>query len=234
MTGFDSYSPFGKDKKIILQIQYMQFNSFVINDKYRWTNCLHTSFVRAILKSLNRKVVSEKRLQTYFLKFARLITALCDDTDCLSALHTLNYTQIQFRFLLSRIHEPSVSLPPYIHRVVDMTLEFICLEKELLYHRIEHPRSFISEPALLHRSLVTLSAISVSEILCGLDRMTPPPFVLADGSTAPFNLVVRVFENTLHVKLGDPTDVKRRVLERKKDRTKFTDALLYSLNKEDE
>ena len=72
------------------------------------------------------------------------------------------------------------------------------------------------------------------EILCGLDRMTPPPFVLADGSTAPFNLVVRVFENTLHVKLGDPTDVKRRVLERKKDRTKFTDALLYSLNKEDE
>ena len=50
----------------------------------------------------------------------------------------------------------------------------------------------------------------------------------------PFNLVVRVFENTLHVKLGDPTDVKRRVLERKKDRTKFTDALLYSLNKEDE
>ena len=104
---------------------------------------LHTSLFRAILKSLNRKVVSEKRLQTYFLKFASLITALCDDTDCLSALHTLNYTQIQFRFLLSRIHEPSVSLPPYIHRVVDMTLEFICLEKELLYHRIEHPRSFL-------------------------------------------------------------------------------------------
>ena len=53
---------------------------------------LHTSLFRAILKSLNRKVVSEKRLQTYFLKFARLITALCDDTDCLSALHTLKYT----------------------------------------------------------------------------------------------------------------------------------------------
>lgn len=35
---------------------------------------LHTSLFRAILKSLNRKVVSEKRLQTYFLKFARLIT----------------------------------------------------------------------------------------------------------------------------------------------------------------
>mgnify|MGYP006882914666 CR=1 FL=1 len=128
---------------------------------------MHTSLFRAILKSLNRKVVSEKRLQTYFLKFARLITALCDDTDCLSALHTLNYTQIQFRFLLSRIHEPSVSLPPYIHRVVDMTLEFICLEKELLYHRIEHPRSFISEPAFtspLHWSK-HYPAISVSNPL---------------------------------------------------------------------
>ena len=148
---------------------------------------LHTSLFRAILKSLNRKVVSEKRLQTYFLKFARLITALCDDTDCLSALHTLNYTQIQFRFLLSRIHEPSVSLPPYIHRVVDMTLEFICLEKELLYHRIEHPRSFISEPAFtspLHWSK-HYPAISVSEILCGLDRMTPKPLILADGTDAP-------------------------------------------------
>ena len=78
------------------------------------------------------------------------------------------------------------------------------------------------------------SAISISEILCGLDRMTSPPFVLADGSAAPFNLVVRVFEDTLHVKLSDPTDIKRRVLEHKKDRTKFTEALLYSLNKDDE
>ena len=63
--------------------------------------------------------------------------------------------------------------------------------------------------------------------------MTPKPLLLADGTAAPFNLVVRVFENTLHVKLGDPTDVKRRILERKKDRTKFTEALLYSLNREE-
>lgn len=196
---------------------------------------LHTSLFRAILKSLNHKTVSEKRLQTCFYEFARHIIALCDDTDCLSALHTLNYTQIQFRFLLSRIREPSVPPPPYVHRFIIMTLEFIRLEKELLYHRIECPRPFISEPAFtspLHWSK-HYPAISVSEILCGLDRMAPPPFLLADGSAAPFNLVVRVFEDTLHVKLGDPTDVKRRVLERKKYRTRFTEALLYSLNKED-
>ena len=60
---------------------------------------LHTSLFRAILKSLNRKVVSEKRLQTYFLKFARLITALCDDTDCLSALQIIRKSSFDFCFL---------------------------------------------------------------------------------------------------------------------------------------
>ena len=70
------------------------------------------------------------------------------------------------------------------------------------------------------------SAISVSKILCKLDRMALPPFALADSSAALFNLVVRVFEDTLHIKC--------RVLECKKDRTKFTEALLYSLNKDDE
>ena len=78
------------------------------------------------------------------------------------------------------------------------------------------------------------SAISVSKILCKLDRMALPPFALADSSAALFNLVVRVFEDTLHIKFGNPTDVKCRVLECKKDRTKFTEALLYSLNKDDE
>ena len=73
------------------------------------------------------------------------------------------------------------------------------------------------------------SAISVSKILCKLDRMALPPFALADSSAALFNLVVRVFEDTLHIKFGNPTDVKCRVLECKKDRTKFTEALLYSL-----
>lgn len=36
------------------------------------------------------------------------------------------------------------------------------------------------------------SAISVSKILCKLDRMALPPFALADSSAALFNLVVRV------------------------------------------
>ena len=197
---------------------------------------LHTSLYRAILKSLNRKKVSETRLQTCFSEFIQQVTAICDEQNCLSALRILNYTQLQFQYLSCRITALSISQPQYISQFIDLALDVLRMEKELLYRRIEYPRSFISEPALtspLHWSK-HYPAISVSEILCGLDRMALPPFELADGSAAPFNLVVRVFEDTLHVKLGDPTDVKRRVLERKKDRTKFTEALLYSLNKEDE
>ena len=42
---------------------------------------LHTSLYRAILKSLNRKATSEKRLQTYFFEFANEITIICNNTD---------------------------------------------------------------------------------------------------------------------------------------------------------
>ena len=56
------------------------------------------------------------------------------------------------------------------------------------------------------------SAISVSKILCKLDRMALPPFALADSSAALFNLVVRVFEDTLHIKFGK--DRKRSCRER--------------------
>lgn len=197
---------------------------------------LHTSLYQAILKSLNRGKIPEHKLQIYLSEFIQRVTVICDEQNCLSALRILNYTQIQFQYLSCRITALSISQPQYISQFIDLALDVLHMEKELLYYRIEHPQPFISEPAFtspLHWSK-HYPAISVSEILCGLDRMARPPFELADGSAAPFNLVVRVFEDALHVKLGDPTDVKRRVLERKKDRTKFTEALLYSLNKEDE
>ena len=93
---------------------------------------LHTSLYRAILKSLNRKATSEKRLQTYFFEFANEITIICNNTEYLSVLHTLNYTQIQFQYLLFRLPELSVPPPPYVSRFILKALEFIRLEKELL------------------------------------------------------------------------------------------------------
>ena len=173
---------------------------------------LHTSLYRAILKSLNRKATSEKRLQTYFFEFANEITIICNNTEYLSVLHTLNYTQIQFQYLLFRLPE-----------------------KELLYYRLEHPRLFISDP--VPKSSLYWSkqyhAIDLSEILCTFDLMNPNPLVLVNGRAAPFNTVIREFEQFLHVKLGEPSDIKRRVLDRKRDRSKFVEIMLHTLNEED-
>jgi hypothetical protein len=196
---------------------------------------LHTSLYRAILKSLNRKATSEKRLQTYFFEFANEITIICNNTEYLSVLHTLNYTQIQFQYLLFRLPEISVPPPPYVSRFILKALEFIRLEKELLYYRLEHPRLFISDP--VPKSSLYWSkqyhAIDLSEILCTFDLMNPNPLVLVNGRAAPFNTVIREFEQFLHVKLGEPSDIKRRVLDRKRDRSKFVEIMLHTLNEED-
>ena len=196
---------------------------------------LHTSLYRAILKSLNRKATSEKRLQTYFFEFANEITIICNNTEYLSVLHTLNYTQIQFQYLLFRLPELSVPPPPYVSRFILKALEFIRLKKELLYYRLEHPRLFISDP--VPKSSLYWSkqyhAIDLSEILCTFDLMNPNPLVLVNGRAAPFNTVIREFEQFLHVKLGEPSDIKRRVLDRKRDRSKFVEIMLHTLNEED-
>lgn len=196
---------------------------------------LHTSLYRAILKSLNRKATSEKRLQTYFFEFANEITIICNNTEYLSVLHTLNYTQIQFQSLLFRLPELSVPPPPYVSRFILKALEFIRLEKELLYYRLEHPRLFISDP--VPKSSLYWSkqyhAIDLSEILCTFDLMNPNPLVLVNGRATPFNTVIREFEQFLHVKLGEPSDIKRRVLDRKRDRSKFVEIMLHTLNEED-
>ena len=196
---------------------------------------LHTSLYRAILKSLNSKATSEKRLQTYFFEFANEITIICNNTEYLSVLHTLNYTQIQFQYLLFRLPELSVPPPPYVSRFILKALEFIRLEKELLYYRLEHPRLFISDP--VPKSSLYWSkqyhAIDLSEILCTFDLMNPNPLVLVNGRAAPFNTVIREFEQFLHVKLGEPSDIKRRVLDRKRDRSKFVEIMLHTLNEED-
>ena len=196
---------------------------------------LHTSLYRAILKALNRKATSEKRLQTYFFEFANEITIICNNTEYLSVLHTLNYTQIQFQSLLFRLPELSVPPPPYVSRFILKALEFIRLEKELLYYRLEHPRLFISDP--VPKSSLYWSkqyhAIDLSEILCTFDLMNPNPLVLVNGRAAPFNTVIREFEQFLHVKLGEPSDIKRRVLDRKRDRSKFVEIMLHTLNEED-
>ena len=137
-----------------------------------------------------------------------------------------------YRALLKSLTPP----PHYLSRFINQAIEFICTETDLLYYRLEHPQCFISEPAPqspLHWSK-KYHAVDLSEILCSFDLMSPRPIILSDGREAPFYLVIQHFEQFLNIKLGNPGDIKRRVLERKKDRTKFTEAIFHTLNNEDE
>ena len=197
---------------------------------------LRTSLYRALLKSLARKAVSENRLRNCFHDFAQQVTIICDDTDALLALRILNYTQVQFHSILRRASEQNTPPPHYLSRFINQAIEFIRTEIELLYYRLEHPQHFISEPA--PQSPLYWSkkyhAVDLSEILCSFDLMNPRPIILSDGREAPFYLVIQHFEQFLNIKLGNPGDIKRRVLERKKDRTKFTEAIFHTLNNEDE
>ena len=197
---------------------------------------LCTSLYRALLKSLTRKAVSENRLRNYFHDFSQQAMTICDNTDALSALRILNYTQVKFRSLLRWISDRETPPPHYLSRFINQAIEFICTETDLLYYRLEHPQCFISEPAPqspLHWSK-KYHAVDLSEILCSFDLMSPRPIILSDGREAPFYLVIQHFEQFLNIKLGNPGDIKRRVLERKKDRTKFTEAIFHTLNNEDE
>lgn len=194
-----------------------------------------TLFFQMLAKISTEYIPTGIELDTHFYDFTQAVTTVCDQTDKKTALRILNYTRIKLWTL--RKHFTTLSLPKYIINSISEAEQFIDAEIKIFGCIFQYPEHFALKESTISSPLYwskAYSAISVSEILCGLERMAPPPFVLADGSAAPFNLVVRVFEDTLHIKLGDPSDVKRRVLERKKERTKFTEALLYTLNKEDE
>ena len=93
---------------------------------------LCTSLYRALLKSLTRKAVSENRLRNYFLDFAQQVTIICDDTDALSVLRALNYTQVQFRSLLRRVSERDTPPPHYLSRFINQAIEFIRTETDFI------------------------------------------------------------------------------------------------------
>lgn len=177
---------------------------------------LHTSLYRAILKSLNRKATSEKGCKPTFW--------ICQ--------RNYNYLQ-QYGIFISiayiKLYPNSVPILTIPTSWTFRATSAICIPiypqsswvypagKELLYYRLEHPRLFISDP--VPKSSLYWSkqyhAIDLSEILCTFDLMNPNPLVLVNGRAAPFNTVIREFEQFLHVKLGEPSDIKRRVLDRK-------------------
>ena len=96
-------------------------------------------------------------------------------------------------------------------------------ELRLLDRRVSNPEVFVSSPARLSSLHWAHRSIDLSELLTYLDRDSA--FVYADGRKASFTEVVREVEYFLNVRLGDPRDVKRCVLQRKYKQTAYLDKL---------
>ena len=196
---------------------------------------LQTRFFQSLMTTVSMTVLPFDDLCILFDEFVRIVIDRCNRDDLQSTLRMLSYTHARLELIREQFAEER--LPRYITGFICQAERFLALEQRIIDYKFRYPEHFISNVPPISSPLFWSGqshAINLSEILCGLDRMIPKPVILADGRDAPFNLVVRVFEDTLHVKLGDPTDVKRCVLERKKDRTKFTETMLYALNREDE
>ena len=86
-------------------------------------------------------------------------------------------------------------------------------ELRLLEHRISNPKLFAAPTVTQSPLHWSHRPIDLSELLTYLDR--DGAFVYASGHKAPFTEVVRGFEHLLNIRLGDPRDVKRSVLQRK-------------------
>lgn len=195
---------------------------------------LQTRFFQSLMTTVSTAVLPFNDLCILFDEFIRIVIERCDRGDLQSTLRMLSYTHARLELIREQFAEER--LPRYITGFICQAERFLALEQRIIDYKFRYPEYFISNVSPISSPLFwsgQYHAINLSEILCGFDRMIPKPVILADGRDAPFNLVVRVFENTLNIKLGDPSDIKRRVLDRKKDRTKFTETMLYALNRED-
>lgn len=190
-----------------------------------------TRFFQLLAETFAGQVALINEFNVEFEKFTQMVATLCDQMDNKTTLRILNYTKIKLRTFRKEAVE--TRLPkPIINYIIEAE-QFINAEIKIIYCIFQYPEHFIMDNAPITSPLhwsKKYHAVDLSEILCSFDLMSPRPIILSDGREAPFYLVIQHFEQFLNVKLGNPGDIKRRVLERKKDRTKFTKVIFHTLN----
>lgn len=119
---------------------------------------------------------------------------------------------------------------PIAIRYVSLAIRFIKSEIETFHLVLKHPQLSASE----HNTTLSplfwskdFAAIALSENLCAYSFMGA--IETSDGKKAPFSLIVEHFEKYLNIKLGNPDDIKRRVLGRKIKLTDFSDSMRHSI-----
>lgn len=190
-----------------------------------------TQFFQSLVEAQNGRIPTLDEMQQYFEDFTDTVKNICDQNPDKSIFRILNYAHVRLNLFQKLIAKDN--FPEYIEIFAHFAAKILETERKLLYYRIHYPDCFVHDPNSISSPLYwsrRYPAIYLSELLSGLDILETHPIVLANGEKAPFTLVIETFEKVFHVKLGDPSEIKRSILQRKKSRTKFIDIIHWALS----
>lgn len=180
-------------------------------------------------KALRSGVVSEAHLSELFEKFIEELIDYSSDEhrSIIERLRCMNFTHKQLSLLEEQRHTATEYL---ITDYMIRTLFLIDMEIRLLNLRLQYPQSGIVPKVKIESPLYLskeLTVTDVMELLYALHLIEA--FRKSDGSKIEFSIVIRTFEEVLHIQIKNYERFKNAAINRKLYLTRFLDRLKGAL-----
>lgn len=179
--------------------------------------------------ALSTVTVSEAHLSELFEKFIEELIDYSSDEhrSIIERLRSMNFTHKQLSLLEEQRHTAEEHL---ITDYMIRTLFLIDMEIRLLNLRLQYPQSGIVPEVKIESPLYLskeLTVTDVMELLYALHLIEA--FRKSDGSKIEFSIVIRTFEEVLHIQIKNYERFKNATINRKFYLTRFLDRLKGAL-----
>lgn len=179
--------------------------------------------------ALSTVTVSEAHLSELFEKFIEELIDYSSDEhrSIIERLRCMNFTHKQLSLLEEQKHTAEEHL---ITDYMIRTLFLIDMEIRLLNLRLQYPQSGIVPEVKIESPLYLskeLTVTDVMELLYALHLIEA--FRKSDGSKIEFSIVIRTFEEVLHIQIKNYERFKNAAINRKLYLTRFLDRLKGAL-----
>lgn len=179
--------------------------------------------------ALSTVTVSEAHLSELFEKFIEELIDYSSDEhrSIIERLRCMNFTHKQLSLLEEQRHTAEEHL---ITDYMIRTLFLIDMEIRLLNLRLQYPQSGIVPEVKIESPLYLskeLTVTDVMELLYALHLIEA--FRKSDGSKIEFSIVIRTFEEVLHIQIKNYERFKNATINRKLYLTRFLDRLKGAL-----
>lgn len=179
--------------------------------------------------ALSTVTVSEAHLSELFEKFIEELIDYSSDEhrSIIERLRCMNFTHKQLSLLEEQKHTAAEYL---ITDYMIRTLFLIDMEIRLLNLRLQYPQSGIVPKVKIESPLYLskeLTVTDVMELLYALHLIEA--FRKSDGSKIEFSIVIRTFEEVLHIQIKNYERFKNAAINRKLYLTRFLDRLKGAL-----